>query len=403
MPWKDSSIVDKRREFVLRALEPDANISALCREFRISRKTGYKWLHRFRQLGLLGLKDRPRKRPENAFKCTVPVALDVVTLRQSYPFFGARKIRALLAKKWSPDEVPSVYTIQKVLRHMGLVKPRRRVQRRKAGPGKKPEVLAEAPNDIWTVDFKGWWLTGDGRKVEPLTIRDEYSKNVLAVDIVERPSVACVKPVFVRLFELHGLPRAIQSDNGTPFATRQSLTGLTKLSAWWVTLGINPVRGRPGKPQDNGSHERMHKDIQQRLEQHPSWTPKQQQEACDGFRRLFNWERPHEALGDRLPGDVYERSPRLYPGEDLELQYPDHMVARKVTKSGTIRYRNYLRSIGQAFAGLYVGVEPFGENRFRVWLAEFCIGVGELPWIAPLRPPGRAKEQQSLEEEQGGL
>jgi len=403
MPWKDSSIVDLRREFVLRALEPGANISALCRDYRISRKTGYKWLHRFKQLGLLGLKDRPQRRPGGAFKCTVEVALDVVTLRQSYPTFGARKIRALLLKKWSAAEVPSTYTIQKVLRYMGLVKPRRRVQRRKSGPARKPEVLAEAPNDVWTVDFKGWWRSGSGKKCEPLTIRDHYSKMVLAIDIVERPSIDCVKPVFERLFGLYGLPKAIQSDNGSPFATSQSLTGLTKLSAWWVTLGIRPVRGRPGKPQDNGGHERMHKDIKDELQQHPSWTVKQQQEACDVFRRSFNWERPHQALDDRLPGDVYESSPRVYPGENLELVYPAGTVPRKVTRCGTIRYRGYLRSIGKAFEGLYVGVEPFDKNRFRVWLGELCIGVGELPWVAPLRPPGRATEQQALEGEQQEL
>lgn len=155
-----------------------------------------------------------------------------------------------------------------------------------------------------------------------------------------------------------------------------------------------------GKPQDNGGHERMHWDMKQILQQHPSWNPKQQQQACDTFRQFFNWERPHDSLDDELPGSVYVNSCRAYPGPDPVLVYSSDKLPRKVSKCGTIRYRQFLRSVGQAFAGWYVGVEPFGENRFRVWFGELCIGVGELPWVAPLRPAGRPSEQQALEGEQ---
>lgn len=391
--------MDQRREFVLRALEPGVNFSALCREHQISRKTGYKWLQRFREGGLLSLKDRPRRASGKSFKCSVEVSLDCVLLKQNYPTFGPRKIRALMLRRWPAGEVPSVSTIGRILRHMGLTKPRRKVRRRKTGPGKKPAVVVAGPNDLWTVDFKGWWRTRDGKKCEPLTVRDDHSRFLLAIEIMETTSIECVRPVFERLFELHGLPKVILSDNGPPFATSQSLTGLTQLSAWWVALGIRVVRSRVGKPQDNGGHERMHSDMKKVLQQHPSWNRKQQQDACDTFRQSFNWERPHDSLEDELPGAVYENSSRAYPGENPVLVYSSEKLSRRVSKSGTIRYRGYLRSVGQAFAGWLVGVEPFGENRFRVWFGELCIGVGELPWVAPLRPAGRPAEQQAFEGE----
>ncbi len=266
--------MEQRHEFVLRAKEPGANISALCREYGISRKTGYKWLHRFGKQGLLGLKDQPRRSSGTPFRCSVQVSLDTVILKQRYPHFGPKKLRQLLLGSWPAREVPSLSTIGRILRHMGLTKPRRKVRRYKAGPGKRPEVVVEGPNDLWTVDFKGWWRSGNGKRCEPLTVRDAYSRFVLAIDIVERPSIECVRLVFERLFRLHGLPKAIQSDNGSPFASTSSYSGLTKLSAWWLALGIRFVRSRVGKPQDNGGHERMHRDVKDELQRHPSWSPR---------------------------------------------------------------------------------------------------------------------------------
>lgn len=391
--------MQQRREFVLRALEPGSNISALCREYRISRKTGYKWLHRFRESGLLGLRDQPRRKSSTAFRCSVPVSLDIVTLKLNYPSFGPKKIRAMLLGSWPAEEVPSMSTIGRVIRYMGLTKKRRRVRRFKAGPGRKPDVVVEAPNDLWTVDFKGWWRTKDGKRCEPLTIRDEYSRFVLAVDIVEAPSIACVKPVFERLFKQHGLPRAIQSDNGSPFASRQSHAGLTQLSAWWVALGIRFVRSRVAKPQDNGGHERFHRDVKAKLQRHPSWTQEQQQEGANHFRQHFNWERPHEALNQQLPASVYVDSSRPFTSSNPVLRYPTDWEVRKVTKDGAIRYRRFQRSVGKALKGLYVGVEQFDEKRFRVWFGEVCLGVGELPWLTGLRPPGREDEQPENTEE----
>ena len=393
--------MQQRREFVLRALEPGANISALCLEYRISRKTGYKWLHRFRESGLLGLRDQPRRKSSTAFRCSVPVSLDIVFLKQRYPSYGPKKIRRMLMDSWPASELPSLSTISRVVRYAGLAKKKRRVQRYKAGPGRKPDVAVEAPNDLWTVDFKGWWNSRNGKRCEPLTVRDEYSRFVLAIDIVDAPSIACVRPVFERIFALHGLPKAIQTDNGVPFSASQSYSGMTQLSAWWVALGLRFVRSRVAKPQDNGGHERMHRDMKDQLQKHPSWSPEQQQEACDHFRRVFNWERPHQALGQEVPASVYLNSPRPFTPGDPLLKYPADWHVRKVTKCGTMRYRRFQRSVGKAFAGQYVGVEQLDEKRFRVWFAEVCIGVGDLPWINGLRPPGREDEQpETLDESQ---
>ena len=399
MGWKGASIVEQRRDFVLRALEPGANISALCREYQISRKTGYKWLHRFRESGLLGLKDHPRPARGRSFRCSVEVSLDVVFLKRSYPAFGPKKIRRLLQSRWPAEDVPSTSTVSRILKYVGLTKPRRTVRRGKAGPQKRPEVVVEGPNDLWTVDFKGWFRSGNGEKCEPLTVRDEYSRYVLGIDLVEAPSTECVRPVMERLFAQYGLPKAIQSDNGPPFATSQSISRLTKLSAWWVALGIRVVRSRAGKPQDNGGHERFHRDMKAHLQRHPAWDRERQQQECDTFRQSFNWERPHAALGQELPGDVYVRSPRVFTGETPVLVYSDGMEVRKVNNVGAIRFRRYQRSVGKAFAGEYVGVEQFDEKRFRVWYGDVCLGVGDLPWVAPLRPPGRLDEQQALEGE----
>lgn len=393
MTWKDDTKVQKRREFVLRAKEPGANISALCREYNISRKTGYKWLHRFEERGLLGLQDRPRSASSTPFKCSVEVSLDTVKLKLNYPHFGPKKLRQLLLKRYSQDEVPSVSTISRIVRYMGLTKQKRRTTN-KYGPQKRPEVVVEAPNDLWTVDFKGWFRTKDRKRCEPLTVRDQFSRFILAIDICETPSTEQVKPVFVRLFERYGLPKVIQSDNGSPFATTRSRTGLTQLSAWWVALGIRFVRSRVGKPQDNGGHERMHRDIKAQLQRNPAATPAQQQELCNTFRHVFNYERPHEALEQRMPGDVYRTSSKVFTSPDPVLVYPAHMHKRRVTAQGAIRYKGFFNVVGRPFAGNYVGVEQIDDKSIRVWFGDLCIGTTELPWRGPLRAAGQYREQQ---------
>ena len=388
MPWKKTYPMKQREEFVLKALQPQVNFSELCRQFGISRKTGYKWVNRFRERGLRGLEElahgpAPGRRP---LRCSADAVVEILNLRRSQPTWGPKKLRKVLLRSWDASEVPSERTISRVLRHAGLVAPRRARPRRWLTSNGGVSVVVEKPNDLWTVDFKGWWRSKNGKKCEPLTVRDQHSRFILSVELVNSPSVRDVRDVFEGLFEAYGLPFAIQSDNGAPFASTRGLAGLTRLSAWWVSLGIRYVRGRVGCPQDNGAHERMHLDMARELERYPAWNRRQQQEHCDRWRHEFNHHRPHQALSLETPAKVYRKSPRAYPDVDPELSYPSRMVVRRVSSCGTMRYMGYQRLLTNALSGYNVGVEPMEGKEFRVWFSDLCLGVGKLPWTLPLRP-----------------
>jgi len=387
MPWKDECLVNQRHEFVLRALEPGANISALCRAYPVSRKTAYKWIKRFKTRGVLGLEELERGPARTPLKCTADAAVEILALRRAHPTWGPRKLRAVLLRDRPASEVPSSRTVCRVLQRAGESSPRRSRKRRKTSPGTAPVTVVEGPNDLWTVDFKGWWRTRDGSKCEPLTVRDAHSRFMLAVDVLEKPSYALVREVFERLFKAHGLPKAILSDNGPPFVATSGHVGHSRLSAWWVSLGIEPVRSRPGCPQDNGGHERMHKDMALELELNPALDVVQQQEFCRRWRHEFNHHRPHQALGQQTPASVYRKSSRAYPSSPPELRYPSSMSTRRVSKSGALRWRGFHRHLSAGLGGHNVGIEDLGSKRFRVWFGPACIGEGTLPWVAPLTPP----------------
>jgi transposase InsO family protein len=378
--------MNQREEFVLRALQPDINFRALCREFNISRKTGYKWVHRFKERGLLGLEELNRgPAPGTAtIACTADVAIEILNIRKAQPTWGPKKLRVVLLRRYARGKVPSTRTIARILKRAGVVTPRK--VRAKRNPNPKPYAGTEAPNDVWTVDFKGWWRAKDGKKSEPLTIRDAHSRFVFAVHLVTAPSFEQVQAVFQQLFEKYGLPLAILSDNGSPFVANRGLLGLTRLSVWWMSLGIRHLRSRVGSPQDNGGHERMHRDIAQEVERFPSLNLEQQQAHCDRWRHEFNHHRPHEALKQQTPSSVYRKSPRPLPAARTELVYPSAMEQRTISSTGTMRYRLFQRHVSSALAGHVVGVQPLPDQRFRVWFADFCIGEANLPWVAPLQP-----------------
>ena len=374
MTWKELFTVSLREEFVLKAASPGANFAGLCREYGVSRKTGYKWLGRFEADGVDGLEDLSTRPHSAPLKLSADVVVFIVLLRGQHPTWGSKKLAVLAARKF-PDEAPSRSSVDRVLKGAGLVQPgRQRPMRSKLTP-QKPNLVVNAPNDVWTVDFKGWWLATDKQRCEPLTIRDAFSRYVLSIAVLSTTSIEAVRPVFEEAFIKYGLPRTIHSDNGSPFVSSFTELGLTKLSAWWLSLGIEHVRSRPATPSDNGGHERMHRDMAAELERFAALTRAKQQEACERWRMDFNCVRPHEALDMKCPVNVYRESrARFVRGLPAEATYPEGFEVRLVGKRGGITWRDKPVFISNALSKHRVGLELNGGNLVTVWFGAGKIG-----------------------------
>lgn len=376
MPWKQIEPMNQRIEFVLRSLQSN-NFRALCQEFGISAKTGYKWRERFMAQGLEGMGEHSRRPKSSPRGLDEGVVCDIVRIKQKHLAWGPRKIRAIYAR--SHCEIPSESSFKRVLERAGYTEKRRLRPRNQTGrlsSGKR----AQAPNEVWTVDFKGWWYGGNGRRCEPLTVRDEFSRYLLELRAMPDAKSQSVRTVFERLFEMRGLPQSIRSDNGSPFAHVASVLGLSQLSAWWVALGIDLERNRPGCPQDNPAHERLHLDISLELEK-----PRlgEHQAALDQWRCTFNQERPHEALGMRTPAELYCPSTNPYHGTPEDLSYPG-MHPRKVLKTGNIGWAGHPVFISTALQGWSVGLQPQHEH-LNVWFGRLLLGQLE-PQSASFQP-----------------
>lgn len=360
--------MDSRTEFAMRALT-HLNFSELCAEYGISRKTGYKWKQRFLAQGLHGLDDQSRRPQSHGKELGEGVVIDIIRLKLAHKPWGPLKIRALYRRQYPHRELPSESSFKRVLERAGLTEERKR--RRAAAGGRIFQGLeAEVAHDLWSVDFKGWWRNRKRQKIEPLTVRDEASRYLLELYAVPNARTETVQKRFELLFEIHGLPRAIRSDNGTPFASTNGLHGLSRLSAWWIALGIDLERSRPGKPQDNGAHERMHLDVRNELENgHLGHT----QESFDLWRYQFNHERPHQALGQTMPVEHFQPSPRRWQGTPDELDYGGARTA-KVSNVGAIRWRGERIFISQALTGWNLGLKHTNDDREEVWFAHLLIG-----------------------------
>jgi transposase InsO family protein len=376
--------MNQRTEFVLKAIKTE-NFRELCREYEISTKTGYKWKERFLECGLSGLSElsrRPKSSPEGLEEAVV---CEIIRLKQKHRHWGPRKIRKVYERLH--EEIPSESSFKRVLERAGLVQPRRLRPRHQSGrlfSGRKATV----PNEVWTVDFKGWWLAR-GKRCEPLTVRDEFSRYVLDLRAMANARGQTVRGCFERLFEQHGMPEAIRSDNGAPFASDQGVLGLSRLSAWWVVLGIDLERGRPGCPQDNGGHERLHLDVERELR---GADLAEQQAGFDEWRKTFNQERPHEALGMKCPVEVYSQSERKYEGTPDDLKY-EAMDSRKVAKWGSISWGSRWVFISNALAGWSVGLEPSKGGKHNVWFGRLLLGQLEEKTLSFERAvPGAGKE-----------
>ncbi len=370
MPWRKREPMEERIEFALKAMRA-LNFRALCQEYGISAKTGYKWKERFLREGLEGMAEASRRPKNSPAQLAEEEVCEIVRLKLAHRNWGPRKIRELYLRRHGA--VASESSFKRVLERAGLTEKRRRRRRVSSDAGRLSSGRrAERPNEVWTVDFKGWWRSLE-RRCEPLTVRDEHSRYVLEVRALENARSSSVRRSFEQLFARHGLPQAIRSDNGAPFASVQGLLGLSRLSVWWVALGIDLERGRPGHPQDNGAHERLHRDISRELEA----TGQADQAALDLWRQSFNYERPHEALSMRCPGEVYRPSERAYEGTPEDLDYPQ-MCTRRVCRHGTIKVEGERLFLTTSLAGWSVGLKPVAADLLEVWFGRLLLGQIDL-------------------------
>jgi transposase InsO family protein len=362
-------------DFVERATAPGAKLAPLCREFGVSRPTGTKWVKRFKEEGYAGLEERSRRPASSPLSLAEELVMVILDQRERHPSWGAKKLRDLLLKRYG-DATPSMATIARIMKRAGLVRERRR-HKPPTVVDRAPSVPADAPNDVWTMDFKGWWRTHDGERCEPLTVRDAFSRYVLTIAVLGSTQGEAVREELQRLFKKHGLPRAFQCDNGSPFISTRARGGLTALSVWLVSLGIRIVRSRPGCPQDNGGHERMHRDVAKEVQPWPSNDLRAQQRELDRWRQEFNHVRPHEALDGKTPADLYMPSDRKLH-QLRPFAYPRAFLVRRVDFAGHVSCQGDKPYVGLALRGQRVGFEPLEGLRWRLWFRDIDLGLIEL-------------------------
>jgi transposase InsO family protein len=380
--------MDEKLKFITDCLSGELSMAEACRRHGVSRKTGYKWLSRYRESGVDGLKDVSRA--PHAHPNAVGTAMEdaVLALKRKHMLWGPRKVRDALILREPQVAWPAASTIGGILDRNGLVVGRRR--RGRATPSSAPLAHCASSNDVWCVDFKGWFRTGDGARCDPLTITDGATRYLVrCVGMGGGTDFAKVKPLFEAAFREYGLPRAIRSDNGPPFAST-GLAGLSRLSVWWIRLGIRPERIRPGKPQENGRHERMHRTLKEATASPPAATLRAQQRAFDEFRAEYNHERPHEALGGRPPAELYSVSATHFPSRFINiLDYYKDIDVRKVKRSGEINWGGAPVYLTEALVGEFVGLQPAADGLWTVRFADLPLGVLDerRHRVRPLPPP----------------
>ena len=372
MVWKETCVMDERMRFVAAQLEGRETISVLCRQFGISRKTGHKWLLRYRSEGVAGLEDRSRAPHSNPRALDGDVVLAVLAVRHRYPSWGPRKVKAWLEDHRGDVGWPPASSIGNLFDRAGLTRPRKR--RRRSPPQSLPFSVCRAPNDVWCVDFKGWFLTGDGIQVDPLTISDAHSRYLLRCEAVGGTGQAHVWPVFEAAFWEFGLPGAVRSDNGPPFASRGA-AGLSRLAVKLIKAGVKPERIAPGKPQQNGRHERMHLTLKQDTASPPARSLAEQIARFQEFRQIYNHERPHEALGQVPPARLYRVSPRVWDGVLRSPDYPGHAAVRRVRGNGEIKWKSKAIFISKALRGEPVGLYLIGDDAWLIKYGPILLGT----------------------------
>jgi putative transposase len=371
MPWKEVHKVDLRRELIYRYLNKE-KVTDLCREYGISRKTAYKFIHRFQAFGLDGLKDQSRRPHHLAGQTDALTEQMILDTKFKHPSWGAKKLKPALERQYPDIVFPAISTISAILSRHGLIRPRTRRLRRSV-PTSQLRTSHE-PNEIWCVDFKGQFRTQDRKYCYPLTITDHYSRYLLACEALSFSQHSRIPSGLQRVLFQYGLPQVIRSDNGSPFASLHSPFGLTQLSMWLVKLGIILERIDPGHPEQNSRHERMHRTLKEEACQKPATNLFTQQDRFETFKTIYNTVRPHEAINQETPASWYHKSDRPYPKTLSDCEYPHHTLTRKVDSSGRISlYGNRLIRISKVFAGELLGFKDYTHS----WLVSFsCYDIG---------------------------
>lgn len=367
MPWETGTVEESRARFVLEAEDSHFAFAELCRRHGIARKTGYKWVERYHTHGLEALGDRSH-RPKHCPHATPEWVVERIVELRRRRRWGAKKLERLLRNEngWAPSRD----TIHRTLVGRGLVE-HGRPRRRRTHPG-EPPFEANRPNAVWTADFKGEFRLGDGTICYPLTIQDAHSRYLLEIRALAGSTIDLTKPSFQRLFRCHGVPERIRSDNGHPFASR-SLGRLSRLSMWWVQLGIRPETIEPGRPQQNGRHERMHRTLKAGTARPPSVNLRAQQARFDRFRKVFNEERPHEAIDQDTPASRYEPSKRRMPRAS-KVRYPGHFEVRKVASDNSIKWHDRKVFVSTVLQRDHVGLEEISEGVWAVYYGPIFLG-----------------------------
>ena len=363
MPWKETYVMDERTIMISEYLSGDYSISQLARRRGVSRKTVYKWIERYERQSVGGLADLSRAPQHHPNAISWEVEERILEWKAKHPLWGAPKIHSKL--EYLVD-CPAESTVSNVLHRWGLTRKAR--QRRRATPTVRSQSQPAAPNDLWCADFKGWFRTGDGRRCDPLTISDAFSRYLLCCrGIGGSTGLVAVQPLFEATFREYGMPRAIRTDNGSPFAS-SGLGGLSALSVWWVRLGILLDRIEPGCPQQNGRHERLHRTLKEAVANPPRSSFQAQQRSFDAFRQEYNQDRPHEALGQKPPASVYGPSTKDFPERLIEPDYPDDWPVRSVRQNGEIKWKGQKIYLNLALRGQRIGLEPVDDG---VWKLHF--------------------------------
>lgn len=372
MPWKETCAMDEKRAFIEAWLSGEFGTSELCGRFGVSRVTGYRWMERFKRDGLAGLEAR-----SSAAHChpnATPAAMvqQIVEFKQRHPSWGPLKLRMYAQRRQPQVSWPAASTFGAILKRHDLVVPRRR--RARTVSYAEPFGSVQAPNDVWSIDFKGQFALGDGRRCYPLTISDNFSRYLLRCQALRRPSREPVQAALQELFWQYGLPRAIRSDNGAPFAS-VAVGGLSRLAVWLIKLDIKPERIAPGQPQQNGRHERMHRTLKAETASPPKATMGAQQRAFNRFRHEYNEQRPHQHLGGERPADCYQASPRPYPRRLPQIDYPTSFERRTVHTAGQIRWQGMDIYMSEALIGETVGLSALEHDRWQVYFGPVSLGV----------------------------